>query len=44
MSSRAAAHRRPETYQTLTLLDGFNVTQPATGQLLMRVSPIRSVR
>jgi hypothetical protein len=34
-----------ETYQTLTLLDGFNVTQPATGQLLMRVSPdsLRSV-
>lgn len=28
-----------ETYQTLTLLDGFNVTQPATGQLLVRVSP-----
>ncbi len=28
-----------ETYQTLTLLDGFNVTQPATGELLMRVSP-----
>jgi hypothetical protein len=28
-----------ETYQTLTLLDGFDVTQPATGQLLMRVSP-----
>jgi hypothetical protein len=28
-----------ETHQTLTLLDGFNVTQPATGQLLMRVSP-----
>jgi outer membrane receptor protein involved in Fe transport len=28
-----------ETYQTLTLLDGFNVAQPATGQLLMRVSP-----
>lgn len=28
-----------ETYQTLTLLDGFNVTQPANGQLLMRVSP-----
>ncbi len=28
-----------ETYQTLTLLDGLNVTQPATGQLLMRVSP-----
>ena len=34
-----------ETYQTLTLLDGFNVTQPATGELLMRVSPdsLRSV-
>ena len=34
-----------ETYQTLTLLDGFNVTQPANGQLLMRVSPdsLRSV-
>ncbi|HEX9112188.1 MAG TPA: TonB-dependent receptor [Terriglobales bacterium] len=28
-----------ETYQTLTLLDGFNVTQPANGQLLLRVSP-----
>ncbi len=27
-----------ETYQTLTLLDGFNITQPANGQLLMRVS------
>jgi hypothetical protein len=27
-----------ETYQTLTLLDGFNVTQPANGQLLARVS------
>jgi hypothetical protein len=27
-----------ETYQTVTLLDGFNVTQPATGQLLVRVS------
>jgi len=27
-----------ETSQTLTLLDGFNVTQPATGQLLARVS------
>jgi hypothetical protein len=27
-----------ETYQTLTLLDGFNVTQPANGQLLIRVS------
>ena len=34
-----------ETYQILTLLDGFNVTQPANGQLLMRVSPdsLRSV-
>jgi hypothetical protein len=34
-----------ESYQTLTLLDGFNVTQPATGQLLARVSTdaIRSV-
>lgn len=27
-----------ETYQTLTLLDGFNLTQPANGQLLLRVS------
>ncbi len=27
-----------ETYQTITLLDGFNVTQPANGQLLLRVS------
>src|SRR5437868_727452 len=27
-----------ETYQTLALLDGFNVTQPANGQLLIRVS------
>lgn len=27
-----------ETYQTLVLFDGFNVTQPATGQLLLRVS------
>jgi len=27
-----------ETYQTLTLLDGFNVTQPANGLLLVRVS------
>jgi len=27
-----------ETYQTLVLLDGFNVTQPANGQLLLRVS------
>ena len=25
-----------ETYQTITLLDGFNVTQPATGQLQVR--------
>jgi len=27
-----------QTYQTVTLLDGFNVTQPANGQLLVRVS------
>lgn len=27
-----------DTYQTLTLLDGFNVTQPANGLLLVRVS------
>ena len=27
-----------ETYQALTLLDGFNVTQPANGELLARVS------
>jgi len=27
-----------ETYQTLTVLDGFNVTQPANGLLLVRVS------
>ncbi len=27
-----------QTYQTETLLDGFNVTQPANGQLLLRVS------
>ena len=27
-----------QTYQTLTLLDGFNVTQPANGLLLVRVS------
>lgn len=27
-----------QTYQTLTVLDGFNVTQPANGQLLVRVS------
>jgi hypothetical protein len=34
-----------ETYQALTLLDGFNLTQPATGQLLARVSTdaIRSI-
>ena len=35
-----------ETYQTLTLLDGFNVTQPANGQLQIRVSTdaFRSIR
>jgi hypothetical protein len=27
-----------ETYQTLTLLNGFNITQPANGQLLARIS------
>ena len=27
-----------QTYQMVTLLDGFNVTQPANGQLLVRVS------
>ncbi len=27
-----------QTYQTFTVLDGFNVTQPANGQLLVRVS------
>jgi len=27
-----------ETYQTLVLLDGFNVTQPANGQLTVRTS------
>lgn len=27
-----------ETYQTVILLDGFNVTQPASGQLLARIS------
>ena len=27
-----------ETYQTVILLDGFNVTQPANGQLLARIS------
>jgi hypothetical protein len=35
-----------ETYQTLVLFDGFNVTQPANGQLLLRTSTdsFRSVR
>jgi Carboxypeptidase regulatory-like domain len=35
-----------ETYQTLVLLDGFDVTQPANGQLLARVSTdaIRAVK
>jgi hypothetical protein len=35
-----------EASQTLTLLDGFNVTQPASGQLLARVSTdaLRSVQ
>lgn len=34
-----------ETYQSLTMLDGFNVTQPANGLLLLRVSTdaIRSI-
>jgi hypothetical protein len=34
-----------ETYQSLTLLDGFNVSQPANGLLLLRVSTdaIRSI-
>jgi hypothetical protein len=34
------------TYQTLTLLDGFNVTQPANGALQLRVSTdaIRSIQ
>lgn len=27
-----------ETYQSVTVLDGFNITQPANGQLLARVS------
>jgi hypothetical protein len=27
-----------ETYQSLTLFDGFNVTQPSNGQLLLRVA------
>jgi hypothetical protein len=35
-----------QTYQTVTLLDGFNVTQPANGELLVRVSTdaFRSIR
>jgi len=35
-----------ETYQTLVLLDGFDVTQPANGQLLVRPSTdaLREVR
>jgi len=35
-----------ETYQTLILFDGFNVTQPGNGQLLIRVSTdsFRSVK
>jgi hypothetical protein len=34
-----------QTYQALTLFDGFNVTQPANGQLLIRVATdaLRSV-
>ena len=34
-----------ETYQTITFLDGLNVTQPSNGQLLMHVSTdaIRSI-
>lgn len=34
------------TYQTLTLFDGFNVTQPANGNLVLRVSTdaIRSIQ
>jgi carboxypeptidase family protein/TonB-dependent receptor-like protein len=34
-----------QTYQTLTLFDGFNVTQPSNGQLLIRVATdaLRSV-
>lgn len=27
-----------ETYQSVTVLDGFNITQPANGQLLARIS------
>src|SRR5215831_13636144 len=35
-----------ETYQTVTFLDGLNVTQPSNGQLLLHVSTdsIRSIR
>ena len=35
-----------QTYQSLTLFDGFNVTQPSNGQLLIRVATdaLRSVR
>ena len=35
-----------ETYQSLILFDGFNVTQPANGELLLRVSTdsFRSIR
>ena len=35
-----------ESYQTVTFLDGLNVTQPANGQLLLHVSTdsIRSIR
>ncbi len=35
-----------ETYQTVTALDGFNITQPANGQLLARISTdaFRSIR
>lgn len=35
-----------ETYQTMVLFDGFNVTQPSNGQLLLRVAPdaLRSIR
>ena len=35
-----------QTYQTLTLFDGFNVTQPANGLVLLRVATdaLRSIR
>jgi hypothetical protein len=35
-----------ETYQTVTVLDGFNITQPANGQLLARIStdPFSSIQ